>query len=250
MTNEGQLTLELGVRTAEQQAKIDNYLVARKNEVERQIASMENKYRILVDAGFYSEDIDFKYDIISETHEVNLGTYSEPDKVELTLAVVKGGVKLFRDEIDSKDGEPKIVKKETWFTLSDGKIECSSLVGSFRAVKPETLVRKLKEHNESVKFQLELLTQRLSNTQKAIRELNNEFPQAISIDEKQEWVSVASRRGGYTKNVIEVRFEDGSYVTFEVDTKGEKHIFKVYDIEQEALTREDKLNRLTNRLKK
>ena len=250
MTNEGQLTLELDVRTAEQQAKIDNYLVARKNEVERQIASMANQYRILVDAGFYSEDIDFKYDIESVTREVDLGTYSEPDKVELTFDVVKGGVKLFRDEITIKDGEPKIVKQQTWFGIVDGKMECSSLVGSFRAVKPETLARKLKEHNESVKFQLELLTQRLSNTQKAIRELNNEFPQAISIDEKQEWISVASRRGGYTKNVIEVRFEDGSYVTFEVDTKGEKHIFKVYDIEQEALTREDKLNRLTNRLKK
>ena len=250
MTNEGQLTLELDVRTAEQQAKIDSYLVARKNEVERQIASMKNQYRILVDAGFYSEDIDFKYDIESVTREVNVGTYSEPDKVELTFDVVKGGVKLFRDEITIKDGEPKIVKQQTWFGIVDGKMECSSLVGSFRAVKPETLARKLKEHNESVKFQLELLTQRLSNTQKAIRELNNEFPQAISIDEKQEWVSAASRRGGYTKNVIEVRFEDGSYVTFEVDTKGEKHIFKVYDIEQEALTREDKLNRLTNRLKK
>lgn len=250
MTNEGQLTLELDVRTAEQQAKIDSYLIARKNEVERQIASLTNQYRILVDAGFYSEDIEFKYDVESVTHEVNVGTYSEPDKVELTFDVVKGGVKLFRDEITIKDGEPKIVKQQTWFGIVDGKMECSSLVGSFRAVKPETLARKLKEHNESVKFQLELLTQRLSNTQKAIRELNNEFPQAISIDEKQEWISVASRRGGYTKNVIEVRFEDGSYVTFEVDTKGEKHIFKVYDIEQEALTREDKLNRLTNRLKK
>ena len=97
---------------------------------------------------------------------------------------------------------------------------------------------------------MENLTKQLSNTQKAINELNDEFPQAISIDEKQEWISSASRRGGYTKNVIEVRFEDGSYVTFEVDTKGEKHIFKVYDIEEEALTREDKLNRLTNRLKK
>ena len=250
MTNEGQLTLELGVRTAEQQAKIDSYLVSRKNEVERQIASMTNQYRIFVDAGFYSEDIDFKYDIESVTREVNLGTYSNPEPVELTFDVVKGGVKLFRDEITIKDGEPKIVKQQAWFGIVDGKIECSSLVGSFRAVKPETLARKLKEHNESVKFQLELLTQRLSNTQKVIRELNNEFPQAISIDEKQEWISIASRRGGYTKNVIEVRFEDGSYVTFEVDTKGEKHIFKVYDIEQEALTREDKLNRLTNRLKK
>ena len=250
MTNEGQLTLELDVRTAEQQEKIDNYLVARKNEVERQIASMKNQYRIFVDAGFYSEDIDFKYDIESVTREVNVGTYSEPDKVELTFDVVKGGVKLFRDEIDTKDGEPKIVKTNTWFTIGDGKIECSSLVGSFRAVKPETLARKLKEHNESKKFQLENLIERLSNTQKAIRELNNEFPQAISIDEKQEWISVASRRGGYTRNVIEVRFEDGSYVMYEVDTKGEKHIFKVYDIEEEALTREDKLNRLTNRLKK
>ena len=250
MTNEGQLTLELGVRTAEQQAKINSYLVARKNEVERQIVSMTNQYNTLVNAGFYSEDIDFKYDIESVTREIDLGTYSNPEPVELTFDVVKGGVKLFRDEIDSKDGEPKIVKKETWFTISDGKIECSSLVGSFRAVKPETLVRKLKEHNESIKFQLKNLTERLSNTQKAIRELNNEFPQAISIDEKQEWISVASRRGGYIRNVIEVRFEDGSYVMFEVDTKGEKHIFKVYDIEEEALTREDKLNRLTNRLKK
>lgn len=250
MTNEGQLTLELDVRTAEQQAKIDSYLVSRKNEVERQIAFMTNQYRILVDAGFYSEDIDFKYDIVSVTREIDLGTYSDTYQVELTFDVVKGGVKLFRDEIDTKDGEPKIVKTNTWFTTGDGKIECSSLVGSFRAVKPETLVRKLKEHNESVKTQLEYLTERLSNTQKAISELNNEFPQAISIDEKQEWISVASRRGGYTRNVIEVRFEDGSYVSYEVDTKGKKHIFKVYDIEEEALTREDKLNRLTNRLKK
>jgi len=250
MTNEGQLTLELGVRTAEQQAKIDKWSVSKKNELERQIAHMTNQYRILVDAGFYSEDIEFKYDVESVTHEVNLGTYSDPDKAELTFDVVKGGVRLFRDEIVTKDGEPKIVKQQTWFTISDGKIECMALVGSYRAVKPETLARKLKEHNESIKTRLEYLTERLSNTQKAISELNNEFPQAISIDEKQEWISSASRRGGYTKNVIEVRFEDGSYVTYEVDTKGEKHIFKVYDIEQEALTREDKLNRLTNRLKK
>ena len=72
MTNEGQLTLELDVRTAEQQAKIDSYLVSRKNEVERQIASMTNQYRIFVDAGFYSEDIDFKYDIESVTREVTI----------------------------------------------------------------------------------------------------------------------------------------------------------------------------------
>jgi len=249
MTNEGQLTLELNVRTAEQQKQIDSFLIREENDMKARIASMKNQYRILVDAGFYSEDIDFKYDIVSVTREVTVGNYNDRFEVELTFDTVKGGVKLLRDDIDKKDGEPKIVKRETWFTISDGKIECSNLVGSFRPVKPETLFRKLKEHNENVKAQLENLTKQLSNTQKAIRELNDEFPQAISIDEKQEWI-VQVRYGGYTKELIEVRFEDGSYVTFEVLSSGEKRIYKVYDIEEEALTKQDKLNRLTQRIKK
>jgi hypothetical protein len=250
MTNEGQLTLELNVKTAEQQKQIDSFLIREENDMKARIASMKNQYRILVDAGFYSEDIDFKYDIVSVTREVTVGSYSDRFEVELTFDTVKGGVKLLSDYIDKKDGEPKIVKRETWFTISDGKIECSSLVGSFRPVKPETLFRKLKEHNENVKAQLENLTKQLSNTQKAINELNDEFPQAISIDETKDWISTGSRYGGYTKELIEVRFEDGSYVTFEVLFSGEKRIFKVYDIEEEALTKQDKLNRLINRIKK
>ena len=252
MTNEGQLTLELNVRTAEQQKQIDSFLIREENDMKARIAFMKNQYRTLVDAGFYSEDIDFKFDIVSVTREVTVGpNYNDRFEVELTFDVVQGGAKLLRDDIDTKDGEPKIVKKDTWFTLSsDGKMECSSLVGSYRSVKPETLVRKLKEHNENIKAQLENLTKQLSNTQKAINELNDEFPQAISIDEKQEWISSGPRYGGYTKELIEVRFEDGSYVTFEVLSSGEKRIFKVYDIEQEALTKQDKLNRLINRIKK
>ena len=252
MTNEGQLTLELNVRTAEQQKQIDSFLIREENDMKARIAFMKNQYRTLVDAGFYSEDIDFKFDIVSVTREVTVGpNYNDRFEVELTFDTVQGGVKLLRDDIDKKDGEPKIVKRETWFTLSsDGKMECSSLVGSYRSVKPETLVRKLKEHNENIKAQLENLTKQLSNTQKAINELNDEFPQAISIDEKQEWISSGPRYGGYTKELIEVRFEDGSYVTFEVLFSGEKRIFKVYDIEEEALTKQDKLNRLINRIKK
>ena len=250
MMMEKQLTLELNVRTAEQQNHIDSYLVARENDVKSSVDILKKNYRTLVDAGFYSEDIDFKFDIVPITREINVGTYNHRDEVELTFDVVQGGVKLLRDDIDKKDGEPKIVKRETWFTISDGKIECSSLVGSYRSVKPETLVRKLKEHNENIKAQLENLTKQLSNTQKAINELNDEFPQAISIDEKQEWISSGPRYGGYTKELIEVRFEDGSYVTFEVLFNGEKRIFKVYDIEEEALTKQDKLNRLIQRIKK
>jgi hypothetical protein len=122
------------------------------------------------------------------------------------------------------------------------------LVGSYRSVKLETLVRKLKDHNENIKAQLENLTKQLSNTQKAINELNDEFPQAISIDEKQEWIRSGPRYGGYTKELIEVRFEDGSYVTFEVLYSGEKRIYKVYDIEEAKMTNEQKVERLVKRI--
>jgi hypothetical protein len=251
MMMEKQLTLELNVRTAEQQKQIENYLIARENDLKYQVDIIKKNYQTLSLAGFdQTEDLKNETEIELVTRKVNFGTYNHRDEVELTFDVVQGGIRILRNYIDTKDGEPKIVKKETWFTLSDDKIECSALVGSYRSVKPETLFRKLKEHNENVKAQLENLTKQLSNTQKAINELNDEFPQAISIDEKKEWISTGPRYGGYTKELIEVRFEDGSYVTFEVLSSGEKRIFKVYDIEEEALTKQDKLNRLTQRIKK
>ena len=252
MMMEKQLTLELNVRTAEQQKQIENYLIARENDLKYQVDIIKKNYQTLSLAGFdQTEDLKNETEIVSVTREVNFGTYNHREEVELTFDVVQGGIRILRDEIDTKDGEPKIVKRDTWFSLSsDGKIECSALVGSYRSVKFETLIRKLKEHNENVKAQLENLTKQLSNTQKAINELNDEFPQAISLDEKQEWISSGPRYGGYTKELIEVRFEDGSYVTFEVLFSGEKRIFKVYDMEQEALTKQDKLNRLTQRIKK
>jgi hypothetical protein len=250
MTNEGQLTLELNVFTAQQQEEINKFISEQEKKSKYHLDIIKNNYQTLSLAGFdQTEDLWFEGEIESVTREVTVGNYNDRFEVELTFDTVKGGVKLLRDHIDKKDGEPKIVKLETWFTISDGKIECSALVGSYRSVKPETLFRKLKEHNENIKAQLENLNKQLSNTQKAINELNNEFPQAISIDEKQEWVSTGSRYGGYTIELIEVCFEDGSYVTFEVLFSGEKRIFKVYDMEQEILTKQDKLNRLINRIK-
>jgi hypothetical protein len=180
MKNEGQLTLELNVRTAEQQKYIDDYLTARENDLKCQIDIIKKNYQTLSLAGFdQTEDLKYEIEIVSVTREINIGTYNHREEVELRFDVVKGGVEILLDDIYTKDGEPKIVKRSTWFTLSsDGKIECSSLVGSYRSVKLETLVRKLKDHNENIKAQLENLTKQLSNTQKAINELNDEFHQA------------------------------------------------------------------------
>jgi len=250
MTNEGQLKLELNVRTAEQQKQIDDYLTARENDLKCQVDIIKKNYQTLSLAGFdQTEDLKYETEIVSVTREINIGTYNHRDEVELTFDVVRGGVQILRDYIDTKDGEPKIVKKDTWFTLSsDGKIECSGLVGSYRSVKLETLVRKLKDHNENIKDELENLTKQLSNAQKAINELNDEFPQAISIDEKQEWISTGNYRNSYSKEVIQVMFENGSHIMYEVLYSGEKRIFKVYDIEEAKMTNEQKVERLVKRV--
>lgn len=252
MTNEGQLTLELNVFTAQQQEEINKFISEQEKKSKYNLDIIKNNYQTLSLAGFdQTEDLWFEGEIESVTREVTIGDWRNRFEVELTFDTVEGGVKILRDEIDTKDGESKIVKRETWFSFSsDGKIECSALVGSYRSVKLETLVRKLKEHNETIKARFENLNKQLSNTQKAINELNDEFPQAISIDEKQEWISSGPRYGGYSKEVVEVCFEDGSYVTFEVLFSGEKRIFKIYDMEQEVMTKQDKLNRLINRMEK
>lgn len=252
MTNEGQLTLELNVFTVQQQEEINKFISEQEKKSKYNLDIIKNNYQTLSLAGFdQTEDLWFKGEIESVTREVTIGDWRNRFEVELTFDTVEGGVKILRNEIEKRDGESEIIKRETWFSFSsDGKIECSALVGSYRSVKLETLVRKLKEHNEAIKARFEDLNKQLSNTQKAINELNDEFPQAISIDEKQEWISSGPRYGGYTKEVVEVCFEDGSYVTFEVLFSGEKRIFKIYDMEQEVMTKQDKLNRLINRMEK
>ena len=105
---EMQLTLELDVRTAEQEERIQKFLARQKQSVEQDLVRITKQFNTLIDAGIGVEDILNDAEVVQVTREIDLGTYSNPDKVELTFDVVKGGVKLFRDEITIKDGDLKL----------------------------------------------------------------------------------------------------------------------------------------------
>ena len=88
------------------------------------------------------------------------------------------------------------------------KIECSQLVGTYRAVKPETLFTKLMEYNQRQEDNaVRKLEQRIA-VRNGIAKLQAKYPQATKIEECDQWVN-----RGYAKR-ISVWFVDGSRFDF------------------------------------
>jgi len=161
-------------------------------------------------------------------------------------------VYLLHDAVGEVNGERQIVKKSTWFSLTtSGKIECSSIVGSYRSVKPATVLRKLVELNAATKDNLVLANRKDNHFNNAIEQLKLEFPNASSVIKGNEWVRTSNWKNSYTTDVITVAFEDGSYIQYDVNSySGEIKIRKVYDVVIESQTLQDKVNTLKDRLAK
>jgi hypothetical protein len=255
MKTEGQ-QLEMFL-TVEQEQTIERYLNNHDFHFRNQKGDAEKKSQFLIENGFiegehFENTFTFEENV---TETVSLGgrwDKVEEFETEVTITKYQGGVFLLHDVVSGKDGERQIVKKSTWFSLtSEGKIECSSIVGSYRAVKPATLLRKLVEQNEATKDQLVFANRKDIHFNSAIDTLKLEFPNASSIIKGNEWVRSSNWKSTYNVDVITVAFEDGSYIQYDVNSfSGEIKIRKVYDVVIETLTSQDKVNNLKNRLAK
>jgi hypothetical protein len=255
MKTEGQ-QLEMFL-TVEQEQAIQEYLNNHDFHFRNQKGDAERKSQVLIENGFI-EGVHFENTFTFEenvTETVSLGGrwYKvEEFKTEVTITKYQGGVFLLHDAVGEVNGEREIVKKSTWFSLTtDGKIECSSIVGSFRSVKPATVLRKLVEQNEAVKDHLKFANQKDKHFNNAIDTLKLEFPNASSVIKGNEWVRTSNWKNSYTTDVITVAFEDGSYIQYDVNSySGEIKIRKVYDVVVENQTLQDKVNNLKDRLAK
>jgi hypothetical protein len=255
MKTEGQ-QLEMFL-TVEQEQTIERYLNNHDFHFRNQKGDAEKKSQFLLENGFI-EGVHFENTFTFEenvTETVSLGgRWYDVEEFETELNVTKyqGGVFLLHDAVGEVDGERQIVKKSTWFSLtSEGKIECSSIVGSYRSVKPATLLRKLVELNAATKDNLKFANQKDKHYNNAIEQLKLEFPNASSITKGNEWVRTYNLRNSYNVDVITVAFEDGSYIQYDVNNyNGEIKIRKVFDKVVESLTSQDKVNNLKNRLAK
>jgi len=255
MKTEGQ-QLEMFL-TVEQEQTIERYLNNHDFHFRNQKGDAEKKSQFLLENGFiegehFENTFTFEENV---TETVSLGgRWYDVEEFETELNVTKyqGGVFLLHDAVGEVDGERQIVKKSTWFSLtSEGKIECSSIVGSYRAVKPATLLRKLVEQNEATKDQLVFANQKDKHYNNALEQLKLEFPNATSVTKGNEWVRSSNWKNSYNVDVITVAFEDGSYIQYDVNNyNGEIKIRKVFDKVVESLTSQDKVNNLKNRLAK
>jgi len=120
----------------------------------------------------------------------------------------------------------------------------------YHSVLPQirTILDKIDDKNVAAKEKLSSLIVKDLNFNVAISQLNHEFPTATSVEKRDEWISTGNYRNSYSKEVIVVKFANDSSIMFEVDYKGEKRIFKVYDVEEAKMTNEQKVERLVKRV--
>jgi len=252
MENAVQLSMFM---TGEQQQMVDRYITGQNKDVENRASNVQRQVNALLNAGL-RPNVHFKNNFTIEknvTETVTLGgRYYDVEEfeAEVTYNKSEGGVFLLHDTVVVEDGVRQIVQKSTWFTLtSDGKVECSNIVGSYRAVKPETILRKLEEMKDAAKERLESLNQKDDHFTNAMAKLQSEFPNATSVTRNNEWVRTRTYTNNYTVDVVMVSFENGSYIKYDVNGfTGKVSVREVFDVVEEALTMNDKINRLVNNL--
>jgi hypothetical protein len=253
MKTEGQ-QLEMFL-TVEQEQAIQEYLNNHDFHFRNQKGDAENKSQVLLENGFiegvhFENTFTFKENV---TETVSLGGRwynTEEFETEVTITKYQGGVFLLHDIVDGEDGTNKIIKKSTTFHLTpSGKIECYSIGGSYRSLKPATMLVKIAELNESAKDRLVIVNKKDNHFNNALEQLKLEFPNASSVIKGNEWVRTSNWKNSYTTDVITVAFEDGSYIQYDVNSfSGNISIRKVYDVVIESLTSQDKVNNLKRRL--
>lgn len=252
MTEGQQLEMELEVLTVEQEKMVQDYIERSARDTQNQIVRAEREVKFLLENGFhlgYHFENTFKSETV--TRNVNLGWGDNRFETEVTVDTWSGGVYLLYDVVASNPTNDELVIKKhsvSFGITSDKKIESYQIVGSSRAVKPKTILDKIGEKNVAAKNQLSSLITKNLNFDVAISQLKHEFPTATSIEKRDEWITGTSWKNSHSKEVIVVKFANDSSIMFELDYKGEKRIFRVYDVEELKMTNEQKVERLVKRV--
>jgi hypothetical protein len=251
MKTEGQqLEMELEVLTVEQEKTVQEYIERSTRDTQNQIARAEREVKFLLENGFHL-GYHFENTLKTETvtRNIKLGWGDNRFETEVTVDTWSGGVYLMYDIVVQENNELVIKKHSVSFGItSTNKIESYQIVGSSRAVKPKTILDKIGEKNLAAKNQLSSLITKNLNFDVAISQLKHEFPTATSIEKRDEWITGSNWKKSYSKEVIVVKFANDSSIMFELDYKGEKRIFRVYDVEELKMTDEQKVERLVNRI--
>lgn len=243
--NQLTLGLEKGVPTKEIQDRIDRFMNEQVQRLHNSEMQNRREVRVLTQAGF-KEGIDFvnsfEVEDVVEERDFSKRWYddnNEPCMVQVAYKAPKGGVNLKTNKYVVTDGKVEISERNIWFNLRhDDKIECSTLVGTYRAVKPETLLVKLHEYAERELYNANRKVEQFDHNSKVIAELTKQYPQAIEVKKDKVYSNYSSRSHSLVERIV-VLFEDGSTFQYSVNYTGQHKLESVFDAVQASKTLEE-----------
>ena len=238
-----QLDLFAGiVLTAEQQSQVDRNIDNINQSTNWQRNKVQQIEQLLVEAGF-KKGIDFENTFKSsiETRNIKIGYGSGQFETEVTAEFHSGDVVL--KGLRFFDG--KLTNTTFNIDIDNDKVQCYTVQGHSRYIKPKTLLEKLNQHNECQKDCLKDFQNKTNLKQIIVEKYTKLYPNA-TITVKSDWTKYS---GSF--EVIEVKFDSGSYIQFKLDTYNNKEfMYKKHDAEFDNLNSEELLNRFSKQIKK
>ena len=238
-----QLDLFAGiVLTVEQQSQVDRNVDNINQSTNWQRNKVQQIEQLLVEAGF-KKGIDFENTFKSslETRNIKIGWGNKQFETEVTAEFHSGDVVL--KGLRFFDG--KLTNTTFNIDIDNDKVQCYTVQGQSRYIKPKTLLEKLNQHNECQKDRLKDFQNKTNLKQIVVEKYTKLYPNA-TITVKSDWTKYS---GSF--EVIEVKFESGSYIQFKLDTYNNKeYMYKKHDAEFDNLNSEELLNRFSKQTKK
>ena len=238
-----QLDLFAGiVLTVEQQSQVDRNIDNINQSTNWQRNKVQQIEQLLVEAGF-KKGIDFENTFKSslETRNIKIGYGIWQFETEITAEFHSGDVVL--KGLRFFDG--KLTNTTFNIDIDNDKVQCYTVQGQSRYIKPKTLLEKLNQHNECQKDRLKDFQNKTNLKQIVVEKYTKLYPNA-TITVKSDWTKYS---GSF--EVIEVKFESGSYIQFKLDTYNNKeYMYKKHDAEFDNLNSEELLNRFSKQIKK
>ena len=246
-----QLDLFEGViLTQEQEQMITEFISGREENAKRAFQENRLVQSMLVDAGFVQgEDFKNTFETVTVTaDEYQLGSSwrgNDFTAKNITYVTDKGGITLLSKRYD-KELDKVVDRNISYFSREGDKFECSSLTGSYRKIKPTTLLTKLRQHRAQATIEMNGKHQTDKAFAIAIDELREKYPSADIFRFKD------FDKGGrvfHTVDRVKAQFKNGSWVSFSIGLDGNYRIAKKYDAATVGLNSDQLMEYFTNQNK-
>ena len=244
-----QLDLFAGILfTPEQEQKIAEFIKNRENTA-NVIESINKQHeQLLINNGFV-KNVDFvnTFKVETVTREMQLGyQYNKTDfKAEVTFKDTTGYISLKGKRFNLYSAPNELIDTTFSIDFEGDKVNCSMIQDNYRYIKPSTLFDKLMEFNKRQEQLFEEYKKKNSLKQNIVDKYTKLYPNA-TITVKTEH----SRYSGYF-DIVEVKFESGSYVQFRlIVSTNTECIYSKFDAELDRFTSDELLERFSKQVKK